>query len=241
MITPHINSKKNDFSDLVLISGDPLRVQYIAKNYLVNVFQINTVRSMVGYTGKYKGRIISLMSHGIGMPSCCLYVSELIKFYKVKKIIRLGSCGSVREDIQLNDLIISTGACTDSKINRIRFLGHDFSAIPDFNMVYKLVVSAKNNKTLIKVGNFFSTDSFYFPQKKKYISLLKKYSISGIDMETAGLYSISAELNAKSVSICTVSDNIITGERLTIEEREASFNKMIHIALESVFIKGIVN
>ncbi|CAL4325253.1 purine-nucleoside phosphorylase [Buchnera aphidicola] len=239
MVTPHINSKKSDFSDFVLISGDPIRVQYIAKNYLENVRQINTVRSMVGFTGTYKGKIISLMSHGIGMPSCCLYVSELINFYKVKKIIRLGSCGTVREDIELNDLIISTGACTDSKINRIRFLDHDFSAIPDFNMVYKLIISAKKNKTLIKVGNFFSTDSFYFPHKEKYISLLKKYNISGIDMETAGLYSVAAELNVKSVSICTVSDNILTGENLTVQEREVNFNKMIYVALESMFVKGI--
>ncbi|WP_343153972.1 purine-nucleoside phosphorylase [Buchnera aphidicola (Mindarus keteleerifoliae)] len=240
MITPHIDSKENSFSEVVFVSGDPNRIRYIAKNYLTDVIKVNTVRAMLGFTGRYKSKIISLMAHGIGMPSCCLYVRELIEFYKVKKIIRLGSCGIVREDIKLNDLIISTGACTDSKMNRIKFLDHDFSAIPDFNTVYKLIKAAKKNNVFIRVGNFFSTDSFYFPRKKEYLSLLRKYNISGIDMETAGLYSVASELNVKSASICTVSDNIITGEKLTIKEREESFDKMIGVALKSVLLKGIL-
>jgi len=231
--TPHINSKKNDFSEIVLMPGDPLRAKYIAEKYLKNYIQVNNTRLMLAYTGFYKNKKISIMSHGIGIPSASLYTRELIVEFNVKKIIRIGTCGSVRDDIKLRDIVISMGACTDSKVNRIRFNNHDFSAIADFDMIYKTVLIAKKMKIKVSVGNFFTTDSFY-NDDKKMINILKRYNIIGVDMETAGIYGVASELKAQALSVCTVSDHIIKKESLSSIEREASFNDMIELALESI-------
>ncbi len=232
MATPHINSKKNDFSDVVLMPGDPVRAKYIAENYLDRFFEINRTRLMLAYTGYYQNKKISVMSHGMGIPSASLYVRELIIEYNVKKIIRIGTCGAVRDDIKLRDIVISMGASTDSKINRIKFNNHDFAAIADFDMICKTVKIAKKMNIQIYVGNFFTTDSFY-NDDKNMLDVLKKYNILGIDMETAGIYAVASELKAKALSICTVSDHIIRKENLSSQERESSFNDMIKIALES--------
>ncbi|QCI20080.1 MAG: purine-nucleoside phosphorylase [Buchnera aphidicola (Brevicoryne brassicae)] len=233
MSTPHINSKKNDFSDIVLMPGDPLRAKYIAENYLNNYRQINNTRLMLAYTGLYKNKRVSVMSHGIGIPSASLYVRELIIEYNVKKIIRIGTCGAVREDVKLRDIVIGMGACTDSKINRIKFNDHDFSAIADFDMICKTVDIAKQLNIDVRVGNFFTTDSFY-NNDEEMLKILKKYNILGVDMETAGIYGVASELKIKALSICTVSDHIIKKESIPSQDRESSFNDMINIALESI-------
>lgn len=233
MSTPHITSKKNDFSDVVLMPGDPLRAKYIAENYLTDFHKVNSTRLMLAFTGFYKKRRVSVMGHGIGIPSASLYVRELILEYNVKKIIRIGTCGAIREDIKLHDIVISMGACTDSKVNRIKFNNHDFAAIADFNMICKTKKIAQKNNINVYIGNFFTTDSFY-NDDKKMLNILKKYNILGIDMETAGIYGIASELSAKALSICTVSDHILRKEKLSSQERESSFNKMINIALESI-------
>ncbi|ANZ22723.1 purine nucleoside phosphorylase DeoD-type [Buchnera aphidicola (Diuraphis noxia)] len=234
MSTLHINSKKNDFSDIVLMPGDPLRAKYIAENYLNNFYQINNTRLMLAYTGFYKNRKVSIMSHGIGIPSASLYVRELIVGYDVKKIIRIGTCGAVRDDIKLRDIVISMGACTDSKVNRIKFNNHDFCALSDFNMLYKTVEISKKLNINVHVGNFFTTDSFY-NDDAKMLKILKKYNVLGVDMETAGIYGIASEFKAKALSICTVSDHIVKQESISSGDRESSFNDMINIALESIF------
>jgi len=231
--TPHINSKKNDFSDVVLMPGDPVRAKYIAEKYLNNYVQVNNTRLMLAYTGFYKNRKISIMSHGIGIPSASLYTRELIVEFNVKKILRIGTCGAVRDDIKLRDIVISMGASTDSKVNRIGFNNHDFSAIADFNMIYNIVSVAKKMGTKISIGNFFTTDSFY-NDDNKMLEILKKYNIIGVDMETAGIYGVASELKAQALSICTVSDHIVKKESLSSTERESSFNDMIELALESV-------
>ncbi|QCI22965.1 purine-nucleoside phosphorylase [Buchnera aphidicola] len=233
MSTPHINSKKNDFSDVVLMPGDPVRAKYIAEKYLNNYVQVNNTRLMLAYTGFYKNRKISIMSHGIGIPSASLYTRELIVEFNVKKILRIGTCGAVRDDIKLRDIVISMGASTDSKVNRIGFNNHDFSAIADFNMIYNIVSVAKKMGTKISIGNFFTTDSFY-NDDNKMLEILKKYNIIGVDMETAGIYGVASELKAQALSICTVSDHIVKKESLSSTERESSFNDMIELALESV-------
>ncbi|AEO08308.1 purine-nucleoside phosphorylase [Buchnera aphidicola] len=232
MSTPHINSKKHDFSDIVLMPGDPVRAKYIAEKYLNKYVQINNTRLMLAYTGFYKNKKISIMSHGIGIPSASLYSRELITEFNVKKIIRIGTCGAVRDDINLRDIVISMGACTDSKINRIKFNNHDFAAIADFDMLFNLVKISKKMKIPVFVGNFFTTDSFY-NEDINMLNLLKKYNIIGVDMETAGIYSVAAELHTQALSICTVSDHILKKECLSSEARESSFNEMIEIALES--------
>ncbi|AEO08872.1 purine nucleoside phosphorylase [Buchnera aphidicola str. Ak (Acyrthosiphon kondoi)] len=232
MSTPHINSKKNDFSDIVLMPGDPVRAKYIAEKYLDNYVQVNNTRLMLAYTGLYKNRKISIMSHGIGIPSASLYARELIVEFNVKKIIRIGSCGAVRDDINLRDIVIGMGASTDSKVNRIKFNNHDFSAIADFDMICNTVLISRKMNIKVSIGNFFTTDSFY-NDDNKMLDILKKYNIIGVDMETAGIYSVAAEFKAKALSICTVSDHIINKEHLSSTERESSFNDMIKLALES--------
>jgi len=231
--TLHINGKKNDFSDIVLMPGDPVRARYIAETYLNNFVQVNDTRLMLAYTGFYKNRRVSIMSHGIGIPSASLYTRELIVEFNVKKIIRIGTCGAVRDDIKLRDIVISMGACTDSSVNRIKFNNHDFSAIADFDLIYNVFLVSKKLNIKVLIGNFFTTDSFY-NDNIEMLHILKKYNILGVDMETAGIYGVASELKVQALSICTVSDHIMKKEFLSSKERESSFNNMIELALESI-------
>ncbi|WP_343192561.1 purine-nucleoside phosphorylase [Buchnera aphidicola (Taiwanaphis decaspermi)] len=236
MYTPHINAKIGEFSDTVIISGDPLRSKYIAKNFLSNIREINNTRCMFGYTGEYKNKLVSVMSHGIGIPSSILYVTELSKYYKVKKIIRVGTCGSTSKNIKLRDIIIVTGASTDSMVNRIKFNNYDFSAVANFEMLNNIVRSSEMLNIKCKIGNIFSTDLFY-NDSKHFLKLMNKYNILGVDMETSGIYSTAIEMGMKAISICTVSD-IIGNVNIKIpsKDRVSSFNEMIKIALESITI-----
>lgn len=235
MATPHINAEMGDFADVVLMPGDPLRAKYIAETFLDDAVQVCNVRNMFGYTGTYKGRKISVMGHGMGIPSCSIYATELVKDYGVKKMIRVGSCGAVNEDIKVRDVVIGLGACTDSKVNRIRFKDHDFAAIADYSMVKAADEAAAARGVQVKVGNLFSAELFYTPDPEMF-DVMDKYGIVGVEMEAAGLYGVAAEYGAKALAICTVSDHIKTGEQTTAEERQTTFNDMIEIALESVLI-----
>ncbi|MCW2479879.1 MULTISPECIES: purine-nucleoside phosphorylase [Symbiopectobacterium] len=235
MATPHINAEKGDFADVVLMPGDPLRAKYIAETFLENAREVNNVRGMLGYTGSYKGRAISVMGHGMGIPSCSIYTKELITEYDVKTIIRVGSCGAVREDVKLYDVVIGMGACTDSKVNRLRFKDHDFAAIADFDLVRNAVDAAQDKGITVRVGNLFSADLFYTPDPQMF-DVMEKYGILGVEMEAAGIYGVAAEFGAKALAICTVSDHIRTGEQTTSHERQTAFNDMITIALESVLL-----
>ncbi|MFA9487246.1 MULTISPECIES: purine-nucleoside phosphorylase [unclassified Mannheimia] len=235
MATPHINAPEGAFADVVLMPGDPLRAKYIAETFLDDVKEVTNVRNMLGYTGTYKGRRISVMGHGMGIPSCSIYAKELITEYGVKKIIRIGSCGAVRNDVHVRDVIIGTGACTDSKVNRIRFRDNDFAAIADFEMTLAAYQAAQQKGVNVRVGNLFSADLFYSPDVEMF-DVMEKYGILGVEMEAAGIYGVAAEFGAKALAICTVSDHIRTGEQTTAEERQLTFNDMIEIALESVLI-----
>lgn len=235
MATPHINAEKGDFADVCLMPGDPLRAQYIAEKYLENPKKVCDVRNMFGFTGTYKGRKISVMGHGMGIPSCSIYAKELITEFGVKKIIRVGSCGAVHKDIKVRDVVIGMGACTDSNVNRARFGGYDFAAIADFGMTQALVQAAKERGVTTHVGNVFSADLFYTPNPEMF-NTMAKYGIVGVEMEAAGIYGVAAEFGAKAATICTVSDHIITGEATSSEERQTTFDDMIVIALESVLL-----
>ncbi|MDO9766803.1 purine-nucleoside phosphorylase [Glaesserella parasuis] len=234
-MTPHINALAGAFADVVLMPGDPLRAKYIAETFLENAEQVTNVRNMFGYTGTYKGRRISVMGHGMGIPSCSIYAKELITEYGVKKIIRVGSCGAVRQDVKLREVIIGVGACTDSKVNRIRFKDNDFAAIADFDLTLAAVQAAKAKGINVRVGNLYSADLFYTPDVEMF-DVMEKYGILGVEMEAAGIYGVAAEFGAKALTICTVSDHIRTHEQTTAEERQLTFNDMIEIALESVLI-----
>lgn len=232
MATPHISAPAGAFAETVLMPGDPLRAKYIAETFLENAEQVTAVRNMFGYTGTYKGKRISIMGHGMGIPSCSIYAKELITEYGVKNLIRVGSCGAVLDDVHVRDVIIGVGACTDSKVNRMRFRDHDFAAIADFGIVQALVQAAAQNGVQAKVGNLFSSDLFYHPDTQM-TDTLRKYGILGVEMEAAGIYGVAAEFGAKAATICTVSDHIVREEYTTAEERQLTFNEMIQVALDA--------
>ena len=232
-MTPHINAKPGAFADVVLLPGDPLRAKFIAENFLEGAELVTDVRNMFGYTGSYKGTKVSVMGAGMGIPSSSIYYKELITEYGVKKLIRVGSCGTVSPKAKLGELVIGMGASTDSKVNRIRFKGHDFAAIADYGLLENAVNAARKMNHGVKVGNLFSADLFYSPETDLF-DVMEKYDILGIEMEAAGLYGVCAEYGAKGLTICTVSDQIRTGEAMSTEERQTSFKAMIDIALESV-------
>ncbi|HMI76832.1 MAG TPA: purine-nucleoside phosphorylase [Buchnera sp. (in: enterobacteria)] len=235
MSTPHINAKKNDISDIVIMSGDPIRVKYISERYLKNIIKINSLRLMLGFTGNYKNRRISIMSHGMGIPSCAIYIKELITEYNVKNIIRVGTCGTIRNDVELRDIIVGMGASTDSNFNRLRFNGNDFSAIASFKLLLNIVKSAKKLNIKISVGNLFTTDCFY-SQDKKMVNILEKYGFLGVEMETAGIYSLAAEHRIEAISICTVTDHLKHAMNVKPKDRESTLDEMIQIALESTLL-----
>lgn len=235
MATPHINANPGDFADVVLMPGDPLRAKHIAETFLTDYKEVTNVRNMLGYTGYYKGRRISVMGHGMGIPSCSIYAKELITEYKVEKLIRVGSCGAIHPDTKLRDIVIGMGASTDSKVNRIRFKDHDLAAIADYDLLSNAVQAAKQQNIPVKVGNIFSADLFYNPDPEMF-DVMEKYGILGVEMEAAGIYAVAAEFGAKALCICTVSDHIRTHEALPAELRQTTFNQMVEVALESVLL-----
>ncbi|WGO84068.1 purine-nucleoside phosphorylase [Arsenophonus apicola] len=235
MATPHINAEMGDFADIVLMPGDPLRAKHIAEKFLTDSRQVNDVRGMLGFTGNYQGRSVSVMGHGMGIPSCSIYMTELITDFGVKTIIRVGSCGAISPQVKLRDIIIGLGACTDSKVNRLKFDDNDFAAIADYDLVHNAITAAKAKNINVRVGNIFSTDLFYSPQMQVF-DTMEKYGILGVEMEAAGMYSIAAEYGVKALTICTVSDHIRLGEKTTSAERQTTFNEMVEIALESVLL-----
>lgn len=235
MPTPHINAAENDFAQTVLMPGDPLRAKFIAQTFLQDAKEVTNVRSMLGFTGYYKGKKVSVMGHGMGIPSCSIYATELVKFYGVKNIIRIGSCGAISPDVKLGDVIIGMGACTDSKVNRLRFKDHDFAAIADFDLICHAVNAAKSLDVNVKIGNLFSADLFYSVEPELF-DVMEKYNILGVEMEAAGIYGVAAEYGAKALAICTVSDHIRKGEAMSAEQRQLGFKEMITVALESVLL-----
>jgi purine-nucleoside phosphorylase len=235
MATIHINAEPGEFADTVLMPGDPLRAKYIAATFLDDARKVTDVRNMLGFTGTYKGRSVSVMAHGMGIPSASIYCTELIKDYGVKRILRVGSCGTVHPDVQLRDIVIAMGASTDSGVNRMRFGGYDLAAIAGFALLRNAVRVAEKKGLRFHVGNVFSADLFYAVDPTQ-LDLMKRNNILGIEMETAGIYAIAAELGAEALAICTVSDDIKSGEALSPAERQTTFDGMIELALEAAFL-----
>ncbi len=232
MATPHINAAPGDFADTVLMPGDPQRAQYIAESFLDDARRVSDVRNMWGFTGTYKGSPVSVMAHGMGIPSASIYVHELITQFGVQRVLRVGSCGTTHPDVALRDVIIGMGASTDSGVNRMRFGGYDLAALASFNLVEAAVAAARAAGIRFHVGNLFSADLFYTPDKDMF-ETMATYDVLGIEMEAAGIYPIAAEFNAEALAICTVSDDIPNGRHLTSEERATTFDEMISVALET--------
>ena len=232
-----MNAAPGDFAPTVLMPGDPLRAQYIAETYLETPRRVTEVRNMWGFTGSYKGEPVSIMAHGMGIPSASIYWSELIESYGVKRIMRVGSCGTSHPDVKLRDVIIAQGACTDSGVNRMRFGGFDLAPLATFSLVQHAVSAAEANNVRYHVGNIFSADLFYTPQPHMF-ELMAKYDVLGVEMEAAGLYPLAAEHRIEALAICTVSDDIPSGEALTSDERATTFDEMITVALETAHKAG---
>ena len=232
-----MNAAEGDFAETVLMSGDPLRAQYIAEKYFDNARRVTDVRNMWGFTGEYKGMSISVMAHGMGIPSVSIYCHELIRDHNVKRIIRVGSCGTTHPDVKLRDVLIAMGASTDSGVNRMRFGGFDFAPLATFSLVQNAVKAAQENNVRYHVGNIFSADLFYTPQPEMF-EVLARYNILGVEMEAAGIYPIAAEHNIEALAICTVSDDITSGDSLSVEDRQTTFDEMILVALETVRMSG---
>lgn len=238
MSTPHISAEKGDFADTVLMPGDPYRSKLIAENFLSNAQLINDVRSVKGYTGIYKGKKVSVMASGMGMPSIGIYSYELFNFFGVENIIRVGSAGSYRKDIKLRDIVLAQAACTDSNYVKQFGLPGDFSPIADFGLLTKAVSKAESLGLTYHVGNILSSDRFYgdgkgLPDWKQPISLWSKMGVLAVEMEAAALYMNAARAGKCALCICTVSDSLVTGEETSAEERQNSFTDMINLALET--------
>lgn len=233
MATPHIGAEKNDIAETVLLPGDPLRARFVADNYLEDVRLVNEVRNMLGFTGIYKGERLSVMSSGMGSPSMSIYATELFQFFGVERIVRVGTCGSIHPDVNLGDLVVAMGASTDSNMNRLRFNGHDFAAIANFDLLRNWVEAAEAAKVKYTVANVLTSDTFYHLTNDIY-DIASRLQIVAVEMEASVLYRIAAEQDKKALAVMTVSDHITREERLTADERETSLDKMMEVTLASL-------
>lgn len=233
-MTPHLEARLGDFAETVLMPGDPLRAQFIAETFLSNSKQVTSIRNMLGFTGEFEGKRISVMGSGMGIPSISIYATELINHYGVQNLIRVGSCGAIAPDIQLRDIIIGMGASTDSGVNRARFAGMDYAATADYALLSATTRAASEMDIPVRIGNLFSTDLFYHPDHTLF-DTMEKMNILAVEMEAAGLYGVAAEHGARALAICTVSDHIRRREQLSPAERQSSFEEMIQIALRASF------
>lgn len=235
MPTPHISAEKGDFAPSILLPGDPLRAEHIAENFLDDVKQVNAVRNMFGYTGSYDGVPVSVMGTGMGIPSASIYATELITEYDVERLIRVGSCGAVTTKVDVRDVILAIGACTDSGVNRVRYGDYDFAATADYWLLKAAEEAAKAKGIDVKVGNVHSADLFYNPDAGAF-DRMENMGVLAVEMEAAGLYGVAAEKGARALTICTVSDHIRTGAATSSDERQQTFNEMVEIALEAIKI-----
>ena len=229
--TAHNNAKANDFAKTVLMPGDPLRAKYIAETYLKNPRQVTAVRNMFGYTGTYKGKEISVMGGGMGMPSIGIYSYELFNFYGVDQIIRIGSAGALQDHIKVMDVVIGMGACTDSNYAYQYGLPGTFAPIADYELMNKAIETAKRQGTNVVVGNVLSSDVFYNADPTVN-DRWRSMGVLAVEMEAAALYMNAAKAKKKALCMLTISDHIYTGEALCAEDRQLGFGKMMEIALE---------
>ncbi|MGG1549741.1 purine-nucleoside phosphorylase [Bacillus paralicheniformis] len=227
----HIGAEKGQIAETVLLPGDPLRAKYIADTYLENVEFYNEVRGMYGFTGTYKGKRVSVQGTGMGVPSISIYVNELIRSYDVKNLIRVGSCGAIRKDVNVRDVILAMTSSTDSQINRVAFGSIDFAPCADFGLLKAAYDAASERNIPVTAGNVFTADQFYNDDSQ--IEKLAKHGVLAVEMETTALYTLAAKFGRKALSILTVSDHVITGEETTAEERQTTFNDMILLALDT--------
>lgn len=229
-VSIHIGAQAGQIAPVVLMPGDPLRAKWIAENFLTGANAYTEVRGMLGFTGTYNGKPVSVQGSGMGIPSFSIYGHELLAEYDVQTIVRVGSCGALTTDLAVRDLVIAQATCTDSSINRVRFDGWDYAPIGTFELIRKAVDAAAAKQVNTKVGLVFSSDQFYHP-KPEITQRMVEYGVLAVEMEAAALYTLAAKFKRQALAICTVSDHIVTGEETTSQEREQTFGDMIEIAL----------
>ena len=229
-MTPHNNAPKGAFAKTVLMPGDPLRAKFIAENFLENPVLVNNVRGVQGYTGTYKGVPVSVMASGMGMPSIGIYSYELYTQYDVDNIIRVGSAGAMREDMELGSVMAGMGACTNSNFADQYELGGTFAPICDFDLLMAAVESAKELGVKMPVGNLYSSDTFYDAAGRN--AKFRKMGVMAVEMEAAALYCTAAYTGKRALAICSISDNLVTGIELPPEDRQNTFTNMMKIGLE---------
>lgn len=231
--TPHIGAREGEIAEKVIMAGDPLRAKFMAENFLENPVQFNNVRGMLGFTGEYKGKRVSVMGHGMGIPSIGIYTYELFNFYGVKRIIRTGSAGAYHPDLRLGDIVVGIGACTDSNYGAQYGLPGTFSPTADFAMARAAVEKAEEMGIRYKVGNILSSDVFYGDSADGW-KAWQKMGVLAVEMEAAALYMNAARSGNEALCICSISDSLVTGEACSAEQRQTSFTNMMEIAFNII-------
>jgi purine-nucleoside phosphorylase len=236
-MSTHIGALPGQIATTVLLPGDPLRAKWIAESFLDDATCYSSVRGMFGFTGTWNGQPVSVQGSGMGQPSMAIYVNELFSEYDVQQIIRVGSCGALTEDVKVRDIVLASGACTDSAMNRHRFLGIDYAPVADFGLLSRANAAAEARDDVTHhVGLIYSSDSFYNPRAIELTKPLVDHGVLAIEMEASSLYTLAASYRRKALAICTVSDHIVTGEETTAAEREQTFGAMVEIALAASLV-----
>ena len=230
-MSTHIGAQPGEIAPLVLLPGDPLRAKWIAETFLEDAKCYTEVRGMLGYTGTWNGHRVSVQGSGMGQPSMAIYVNELFREYDVQSIVRVGSAGGLTENVKIRDIVIASGACTDSSMNKIRFEGLDYAPVADFGLL-RAAVDAAGDRDDLHVGLVFSCDSFY-SARPELLTRMVEHGCLAIEMEASALYTLAAGFGRRALAICTVSDHVVTGEETSSQEREQTFHDMVEIALEA--------
>jgi len=233
-VSTHLGAAPGAIAPTVLMPGDPLRAKWIAETFLDDARCYNEVRGMYGFTGTWRGHPVSVQGSGMGQPSMAIYAHELFREYDVQAVVRVGSCGALSEKLAVRDLVIASGACTDSSMNRIRFEGLDYAPVADFGLLRAAydASAARAGDAAVHVGLVLSTDSFYHP-RPELTARMVKHGVLAVEMEASVLYTLAAAHDRRALTICTVSDHVVTGEETTTREREQTFGAMVEIALEA--------
>jgi purine-nucleoside phosphorylase len=232
-MSTHIGAAPGQIAPHVLMPGDPLRAKWIAESFLDDAKCYSDVRGMLGYTGTWRGRPVSVQGSGMGMPSIAIYLNELFGEYDVQAVTRVGSCGALTTDLELRDMVIASGACTDSSMNRITFEGLDYAAVADFELLRKAWDAAQEQPVTTKVGLIMSSDSFY-ASRPELTQRMVDYGVLAVEMEANALYTLAARHRRRALAVCTVSDHIVTGEQTSAADRQQTFGHMVEVALAAM-------
>lgn len=231
-MSTHLSAKSDEIAETILLAGDPLRAKWIAEKYLEGAYCYNQVRGMLGYTGLYKEKRISVQGVGMGIPSISIYLQELFTEYKVKQAIRIGTCGAIQQELKTRDIVLAIAASTDSQVNKLRFAGRDYAPNASFRLLQKAHELTINKGLKAHVGGILTSDRFYH-DNPNYWRKWAEYQVLAVEMETAELYTLAAYFKADALSILTVVDSLVTGEEISAQAREVSLSEMVELALET--------